>query len=281
MNNKELLYFLPDIKEIQESPFMIDGKEMAFQSSVILNSGYCIGSGFSQNATTARTIALSEAIERKVFFNIHKSELSSIYLTDEFPTTCGFAVGSDLSSTQDRAVAEAVERWLRSKWIDDGYYLPEININFSELNLIEKHFINHFENVKFFAHKCEINVNGKINIANSIIVVGLTGEGAFVGSKSVLNNKAPLISALVEAWRHLMLADSNQNDPETKIIKYFAKNKHDALFQIAKANKLALKNPELRLLKEFNIPIKGTYCFRALCKDFEGWHSNRINRFVY
>lgn len=282
MNRYELNAFLPDIKEVQESPFIIGGKELAFQSSVILNTGYCIGSGFSENARISRSIALSEAIERKAFFNIYKSDLKSDYLADVFPTTCGFAVGNDLQSAQNRAVAEAVERWLRSKWIDEKYYLYEVNILPSELNILEKYFTNFFEKVRVFIHTCEINVNGIVEVVNSVITVGLSAEGAFVGSKSVLNEKAPLLSALVESWRHLRLSTSStQKDTEIKIIKYFARNKEAALTQISNANKNGLKNPELRLLKKVDIPIEGIYCFRALCHDFKGWHGDEIHRFVY
>jgi ribosomal protein S12 methylthiotransferase accessory factor YcaO len=282
MNRNELVTFLPDLKEIQESPFVIDGREMAFQSSVILNNGYCIGSGFSQNIITARKIALSEAIERKAFFNIYKSKLKSEYLVDEFPTTCGFAVGTTLKSARDRALAEAVERWLRSKWIDEGFALIELPLNPQGLNSVEKHFISCFEKVRLFVHSCEIDVYGILEVVNSVIVVGLTPEGAFVGSKSTLNDNAPLLSALVEAWRHLRLSESTtQKDPELAVIKYFAKNKDAALSQISMAQKQGLLNPVLRLLKKVDIPIKDIYCFRAICKDFRGWHGDEITRFVY
>jgi ribosomal protein S12 methylthiotransferase accessory factor YcaO len=282
MNRNQLVSFLPNLKEIQESSFVVAGEEIAFQSSVVLNDGYCIGSGFSQNKITARKIALFEAIERKAFFNIYKSELKSAYLADEFPTTCGFAVGTDAKSARDRALAEAVERWLRSKWIDEGYALVELPLQSLDLNSIEKHFIDHFEEVRLFVHSCEIEVDQTLETVDSVIVVGLTTAGAFVGSKSILNDKAPLLSALVEAWRHLRLSESvTQKDPEMAVIKYFAKNKDVALYQISVAKKSSLSNPELRILKEVDIPIEGVYCFRALCKDFRGWHGDEVTRFVY
>lgn len=113
-------------------------------------------------------------------------------------------------------------------------------------------------------------------------MVGLTNNGAFVGSKSSVNQKASLLSALVEAWRHLQLSrQENENMPEAAIIKFFAENKDAAIKQIEQTQRAPWPIPKVRLVKEVKVPIEGVYCFRILCDSFRGWHGPDITRFVY
>ncbi|MGZ3772717.1 MAG: hypothetical protein ACXVCY_07625 [Pseudobdellovibrionaceae bacterium] len=282
MNIKQFLNRIPDFKEIQESPLVLDGEEVAFQSSVILNDGYCLGTGFSQDAKQAKQIALSEALERKIVFDLSQAPQAKYYLLDEFPSTCGFAVGNDTESTKDRAVAEAVERWLRSKWIDEHYTLLEFPLRVSQISTLEQWFASHFTEVRCFVHSTNMVVDDKKRTANSLITVGLTESGAFVGSKTVLDGKVPLLSALVETYRHLRLSkEKSQNYKELAVIKYYAENKSSALEQIAKAKRGSMPEPKLKMLKEVPTGVDGIYCFRAICENFRGWHGNEVTRFVY
>lgn len=156
MNKQQFLSLIPDFKEIQESPLILEGKEVAFHSSVILRNNHALGSGFALSPMKARQIAFSEAIERRlVELNISSATKHDLLL-DEYPTSCGFAVGNDRDATKQRALAEAVERWLRSKWIDDGYALLEYPLVISELNPIECHFASFFESVRLFALTCAV-----------------------------------------------------------------------------------------------------------------------------
>lgn len=282
MNKQQVLSFIPDFKEIQESPLILEGKEVAYQASVVLKDNYPLGTGFSLDPAEAKLIALSEAIERKTVLQLISSSQKSEFLLDEYPTSCGFAVGTDRESSLQRAVAEAVERWLRSKWIDEGFAQSEFQLDVSNLNPIEKYFASFFSNVRFFAHSCSILFQGKTETVNSVTVVGLTEKGAFVGSKSKVGKKAPLLSALVEAWRHLKLSMQTQdNMPELKIINFFAENKDLALMQIERAKKTPFPSPKVRLVKEVPVPIDGVCCYRVLCEDYLGWHGPNITRFVY
>lgn len=261
---------------------ILEGREVAYHSSVIIRNNRPLGSGFALESLKARQIALSEAIERRlVEHNISSPEKDGLLL-DEYPTSCGFAVGDDRESTKMRALAEAVERWLRSKWIDKGYVLLEYPLVLSELNTIERYFANPFEGMRLFVHTCDIDFEDKVQTVNSVVVVGLTDKGAFVGSKSCVNQKASLLSALVEAWRHLQLSSQEgDNMPEVAIIKYFAENKDVALKQMDHARKAPWPVPKVRLMKEVSVPIEGMYCFRILCDDYRGWHGPDITRFVY
>lgn len=280
---QQLFSLIPDFAEIQESTIEVDKKEIAFQASVVLNNGYCLGSGFALDAYLARKIALFEAIERKIVLDNLFTSNSQNVLLDEFPTSCGFATGDEISSTKMRAIAEAAERWLRSKWIDDGYILHQVNIASHDLNQVERWLAAHFDEVLYFSHRTEIDVEQVAHPVSSIIVVGLSDEGAFVGSKSVLGPKVQLLPALVEAWRHLVLSAQPDDPkvPELGVIKHFSKNKTAALAQIAQANKTIWPKPTLRLLKQVDCKIDGVFCFRALCNDFQGWHGPNIKRFVY
>ncbi|MBX3033950.1 MAG: hypothetical protein KF865_08495 [Bdellovibrionaceae bacterium] len=285
MNKDQFINFIPDVKEIQESPLLIEGREVAYNSSVILKNGYCIGSGFSLNPSKARTIALSEAVERKAVASLFRNcslEQKKLFLLDEYPTTCGFAVGATTEDTKRRAISEAVERWIRSKWIDEKYLLEEISISNELLTEVERYFVEQFHHVRIFVNSCSIIVNHASESVRSVIVVGLTEKGAFVGSKSKMNSPAPLLAALVEAWRHLQLSKINDNrTPEIAVIKYFAEHRTVAEEQIARTYKNQLPNPELRILEDLNIPIDGVFCYRALCKDYQSWHGSDVTRFVY
>lgn len=274
--------FFLDFKEIQESPLVLEGKEVAFHCSVISIDNLPLGSGFALSTHKARQIALNETIERRLVENSIASPVRFDLLLDEYPTSCGFAVGDCREATKERALAEAVERWLRSKWIDEGYTLGEAALMHSELSPLERHFVSFFKQLRLFFHTCYIDFEGKQETVNSVVVVGFTERGAFVGSKSMVRYKAPLLPALVEAWRHLQIAlQDDDRMPETAIVKYFAQNKEVALQQIDKARKKEWPMPTVRLSKEVFVPIEGLYCFRVLCHDHRGWHGQDITRFVY
>ncbi len=282
MNRSEVITFLPDIKEIQESPLVIDGREVAFQVSVISKEGIPLGSGFDQNRDTAQKKAISEAIERRLVENLLASEKQAEMLLNEYPTSCGFAVGLTLQETKERALAEAVERWLRSKWIDDGYLIMEFPLDVSELNPIEKYFAQQFKLVRLFVHSCSVFFEEREYNINSVITVGLTDKGAFVGSKSAANHKASLLASLVESWRHKALSQETRvYMPEMDIVKYFSTHRQEALDQIDKAVKRSIPIPKIRLAKEIPLPIQGVFAYRVLCEDFKGWHGPDITRFVY
>lgn len=280
MKVEELISLIPEFKELQESPLILDDREVAYQQSVILEDETCLGTGFSLNRSMARQIALSEAIERRVVSNLYKSKEADSYLLNEYPSTCGFAVGFNQEGAKERAQAEAVERWLRSKWIDDGYGLDEFKVAAGTLTRVEAWFAEKFLEVRYFAHNCQLEGDSTKSV-HSLVVVGLTEQGAFAGSKSVMNAKVPLLSALVEAWRHLEISESELETNESKVIRHYAKNRKSALSQIQKAVKYNMPSPKLRLLKEVPIPLAGVCGFRALCHDFSGWHGANLERFVY
>lgn len=280
MKIAELLSFIPNFLEFQESPLILDGKEVAYQNSVISTDNVALGTGFSLDRALARQIALSEAIERQLVANLYNSSESGRYLLDEYPSTCGFAVGLNAKSASDRAIAEAVERWLRSKWIDEHYALDEFKLQIEFLSAVEKWFISKFQQVRCFSHHCEMELDTRISIS-SVIVVGLTDQGAFVGSKSMVNSKTPLLPALVEAWRHLEISKTDLNSNEARVIKHYAINKESALNQIKRATRIGMPSPDLRLREEVRVPIEDFFAFRALCKDFVGWHGVNLDRFVY
>lgn len=280
MKIEELLSLIPEFKEFQESSLILEGKEAAYHNSLILKDNSCLGTGFSLDKAMARQIALSEAIERRVVSNLYKSPTAKSYLLDEYPSTCGFAIGLGKESTIERAKAEAVERWLRSKWIDDGYRLDQFKVSPESLSPVEAWFVEQFQDVLYFTHSCYLDDDVE-QAAHSVIVVGLTDCGAFVGSKTMMNKKVPLLPALVEAWRHLRISTSTLDTNESKVIHHYSQHKDSALAQIEKAVHENMPSPALRLLKRVEIPIEGFIGYRALCKDFIGWHGANLDRFVY
>lgn len=279
---KQFLAKIPKFKEIQESAVVNDGRILGYSASAVLTDGYCIGSGFSIDSHVAKKIALSEALERKIVFDLSSSlNVEDKYLLNEYPSTCGFSVGLDIGSTKQRAIAEAVERWLVSKWIDDHYFLPEQKIDYHSLTPIDKFFSAQFVKIKYYTHQCNLAVDSETLIVNSIIAIGLTEKGAFYGGKSAINQTPSVTSALVEAWRHLKLSETHTQSTELVVVKHFSQHKELALAQIEMAVKTDWPQPKIRLLTEIPTEVDGYFCFRCLCENFKGWHGQDINRFIY
>lgn len=282
---KQFLKKIPNFKEVQESPVVWNDQVLAHSASVVLLDGQCIGSGFSNEPTIAKQIAISEALERKIFFDLlQSSDMKEKFLLDEYPSTCGFSVGLDKSSSSERAVAEAVERWVVSKWIDNHFFISELSAPLIKFSPVDQFLTSHFEEIHYFSHQCIIEVKSKNHIVNTIISIGLTENGAFYGGKSTINSIPPITSALVECWRHLKLSELSSQSKQSKnlkVVNHFAHNKLLALEQINKAIKTDWPQPKLRLLAEAPTEVEGFFCFRALCEDFKGWHGQDVNRFVY
>lgn len=283
MNLRQFVTLIPEFDRLEESSFVVNGNELAYHSSVLLKNNYCLGTGFGRCREMARVIGLSEAIERTLVLKLINGHQQRCYLLDEYPTSCGFAVGTTDTSARDRAVAEAVERWLRSKWIDDGFALTELSFAADGLSDLELWFARQFQKVRLFVNSTSVELNGRRAEVHSVVVVGLSSAGAFVGSKTSVDRKAPLLSALVEAWRHLRLAlePDDPKFPELAIIKFFALNRKLAEKQISSAVRQPFPEPKLRLLKEVKTGIEGVFCYRALCENYRGWHGPEVKRFVY
>ena len=286
MIKEAVLSVLPDLAKLQEAPIKDElGNILGWHSNVILEGRRIAGSGTHSDRAMSRTIALSEAMERRMMTSLQKSENVDRLLLSEYPTSCGFAFGFDREATRDRALAEGVERWLRSKWIDEHFCIPNVPKTevSPQLNPLGRLMADLFENVGYFQTTNTMIVRGELVEFFSCIVVGIKGQGAFVGSRTSLSSHDLWTHALIEAWRHLIIFErSTERDrPDLKSIFYFGTHKKEALHQVELACIEPFPEPSLRLLEEVNTHVGGFYCFRALCHDFQGWHGENYQRFVY
>lgn len=284
MNKAHTTHYLPGLKAIQESRFSLNDKITGFHATCIDNDNRPLGSGTHAQREVAHTIAVAEAIERQIFKSLYVSEKKNEYLLDQYPSTCGFAVGNNRLETIHRSVAEAIERWLRSKWIDDRYFLVETSIPWGSLNSYQKSAISFFDSIRAFQHTANLNFTEGTFIYYSLIVVGFKGKGAFVGSKTSINPHHLWSHALTEAWRHLHISEHIDRYPDIfdyQIIHHFGQYATQALKQIDNAIHPNIPEPTLLLHKEIETPFNDLFCFRTLCKDFVGWHEKDIERFVY
>lgn len=269
---------------IQESPIFYQSRLVGFHSTLVDEEGQALGSGTHAVRETSHKIAVFEAFERKIFNSMFRRAEPSLFL-NEYPSSCGFAVGDEPEDAEQRAKSEAVERWIRSKWIDDQYRLTPHKILPSELSPIAKSLLQSFDDYSGFYQTCALEGDPKgTNLFHNAIFVGFTKTGAFVGSRTSNDSHRIWDHAIIEAWRHLHIYRTQPRDSEKfeiQIIHFFGENKLVALEQLEKANRPGLPNPRLKLLSSVPTGVNGVYCARALCDDFKGWHHKEVDRFVY
>lgn len=274
-----------DIKDVIESPLDDSGRCLGWHT-VITTQGGIVGGGINVDKNISRRIAVAEVLERKYFREIAKSNERVEFLIDEFPTTCGFAAGFDVEKTRFRALSEAVERWIWSKWIDQGYYISGIEVLDLELTEISKYFVGKFDKVLFF--KKRIVTDSISNFVPSVsfgAVIAIKDGGVFPGSRVVSLGEDAWEHGLVEAYRHLLIFNNKKNNVELSFpfsrIVHFGSNMREAIRQINQANKPVWPSPELLVDKRFYTPISEVVIHRALMKDFIGWERGHVSRFVY
>ena len=244
-----------------------------------------LGGGTHSDLNTARRIAVAECLERALVSKV--KDQPNEFLTREYPTSCGFAAGFDVESTQSRAVCEGYERWLWEEWIDRGGYIPEVNVSPSEMTPIARLYKSEFDNVYFFKHSfisCEPPLEG--TLVNFGVVIARRGDGVFAGSRVTFGDENLWEHGLIEAWRHLTIYkhhDANQYaNIVHKRIFYFGNHGDEAFNTLPKNINNKMRKPKIRLLKEYETEAKNElFLWRCICADFWGWHNGTVNRFIY
>lgn len=149
-------------KIIEAEIFSKHGESIGWHSSAVGLDQLPISSGSSHNKILARRIAIAELCERSLVSEIFKGPERDVFLCKEFPSTSGFAFGFDQAQTKLRSIAEACERWVWSKWIDEGFILDEINIQHRDLTKLAQFYLDDFENVKFYKKNINVFIDSKI-----------------------------------------------------------------------------------------------------------------------
>ena len=278
--------FLPEIASAEESPIEVEGRVVAWHVVLFDQGKNALGGGFHELKETARRIAIAEAAERKLVSSLRESALATNFQLNIHPTTCGFAAGFDSEKTRQRAIAEAVERWAWSKWIDEYYVMNKLKLETIKLSQHGKFISSFFDSVIYFGQT--IDTSGIPDFVNSIeigIVIGFKGDGAFPGSRVAVTKDEIWDHAFIEAWRHLEISKKYKGSIEDPFpygrIFHFAKNASEALTQIDKANKVQWPSPCASLILEHQTNIKELHLWRAIMKDFISWGTGDQKRFVY
>jgi len=246
-----------------------------------------VSGGFGRNKDYARKVAYSEFLERMKFREICASGLDSQkkWGIEIIPTACGFAVGFDKSNTVDRSVAEAVERWVMSKWIDDHYAIDEVVPEFSGKSDVRicEWFIEQFDEVRFFKHEVVVQLGGvfrKIVVAQTM---GFRDGGIYPGSSGQSNDSNIWTHALLESFRHLLVV-RNGNDfsafPNDRI-KFFSENSKLAITEIEKAKNKDWPIPKIVFHNYEYFQEHKFFLARTIIDGWQSWHLGGIRRFLY
>lgn len=285
LNSYEYLNLVPELCHFNES--LINnhaGQVIGYSTVAIDKNGFAIGGGIHSSKDISRRIALSESLERSIFYQISEDlNLKQEFIIDQYPTTCGFAAGFEDEKTKLRAVCEAIERWAWSKWIDEKFYLEKIKRPMN-LSSIASNFSLLFDDVHFYQRKIEIYFENRPLKLVWGVFIGLKDCGIFPGSRICGQEEDPWEHASIEAWRHLHMYQTSKSAPYKKDfyldrVLYFAQNKDCALGAIPICGSKNWPTPHLRLCKKVN--GLSFSLWRALCFDFIGWDQGNYNRFVY
>lgn len=283
---KSIFEFLPEIAKSEESPLVDVNSTIGWHVVLFDKEMNALGGGFSSDKTTARRIAIAEMAERKLFRQLLNSDDANRFRLGSHPCTCGFAAGFEKEKTRLRALAEAVERWAWSKWIDEGFKINEISIDTGKLTKNGQLIIENFDHVKFFSLK--IDTSSIINFVPFVelnIILGFKDGGVFPGSRVISFSEEKWEHGIVEAWRHLEIFRKYRGSisipfPYGRIF-YFGKNSNEALKQIESAQKLIWPKPKELILQEMQTGVTDLYFWRALMEDYLSWHEGNEKRFVY
>lgn len=252
-------------------------------------NSHVFSGGTAAKKDTAIRIAIAEAFERSYLDVIasHR-ELSQEFELTLYPSSSGFAAGFDQKSTRFRAICEGLERWVWSKWIDENFIIPTEKKPCYLLSPLAQHLIESFDEVLWFKKEfcIEISASEKLNLS-IVIFLGIFENGIYPGSRVSTTTDDLYQHPIIEAHRNLSnaLLDRKNPRPALDIIQertlFFASHKDLALAQVNKAAKTNWPAPELLLLIELPTESDEVFIFRCLFKDFIGWHTGEVSRFVY
>ena len=279
---------VPEFSHFEELALQYDSEVVGHQTVLILNNGFPYSGGLHEDRNTSRRICAAEAIERSVVSRLRaNSMVDDPFGLRKVSSTCGFAAGFEREPTFFRSVCEAVERWVWSKWIDEG--LAPKDFKFSPERKLQKCLAAHFDEVKCFRSEVQIQRQGLPVFVPSKLqfvgVIGIKGNGIFPGARVSTDGDDLLTHCLVEAWRHLKIFENElqAKKPATLIdarIKEFGTNGKSKLTQIESLRSKPL--PEVRLEFAKMVSEKnGYFVSRALAADYRQWNEGPNDRFVY
>lgn len=289
---------ITSLKELYDSEIslieipVISSTRIGTEISLRLSSGEMIASGCGTNKDIAMRICIAEAFERGLAMKISQEpDLRNSFKIHEYPTTCGFAAGFDKEKTKLRAIAEGLERWAWSKWIDHNCALNETSLNLKGLTSLGHFFVAQFQDFKCYEKIFSLSLDNIEFRLKLIIFLGFTNDGIFPGSRVTMSGDeyGNWDHAILEAYRCLKnfkLSNKTNLFPEDLIARranYFGEHKKIALSQIeiSQNRNESWSQPRISLLKEYKSLNVQIYLWRCLFDDYIGWHVGKEDRFVY
>lgn len=282
--------FEPDLFQLEEAAIRLDSSIVGWHVTAFDKFNLPLGSGVNREREIARTVALSETLERKLFDKFTEiPQRRQDFISHS--STCGMAFGFDLAKTKERSENEALERWAWSKWIDEKTPLPEVShLKPNDRSEIFMALSRDFDRIRFFT-KSDLRLKRKSEdhkTKSLFIVLAYKGNGVFPGSRVDLDihSRGAWEHALVEAWRHLVEFRQMTKAPDEIInqrIWNFGNNGEMAESQIPEAdhNQIEWQDAELGLQWDLFEPKLKGYLVRSLCENYLPWHRGSSTRFVY
>lgn len=268
------------ISEMKVSPLLNKANRIVgWEATLYDQEQKAMASGTASELETAKRITIAEYLERQFFYQMCQDELiCRDFLLTEYPSTCGFAAGFDDEKTKMRSLAEALERWAWSMWIDHRCYIsPKIkDIQMTEL---AEELHSRFDEVLFF--KTQFSVfNLKFDFGVSLAI---KNKAVFAGSRTGFAGEDLWEHSLIEAHRNYcnFIYGHQNNNIICKRITYFANHPEEALKAIPQENSKKFPDPELLLFKEFETNLPGLFLYRGIIKNTIPWTQGPVNRFVY
>lgn len=274
---------------IEEANIKGSDNEIYWHCTILNNKSIPIGSGFSNDRNLSRKIAVAEYLEDTQYQSICNSteQEKENWGLNKISTGCGFAAGFEVKMTQLRSVAEAVEKWALSKWIDEGYVLKvnESASILSESAYATKYFSDFFDKTSFFEKELIVPFENKLLTIYLGVAVSELNNGIFIGSSAGYQKKHIWQHSLLECFRNYQVSSqpikvSEFYFPENKI-RFFAQNRNIAIEQIQKANKLDWPMPKIILHRVQGFESDQYFLARTIIDGWKSWDEGPIERFLY
>lgn len=272
---------------IQEAKLECEGDIQLWHSSFLDRRNFPVSGGFGTSIIQARKIATAEYIERKFVSNVLKSpKLSKEWGCDLVPSACGFAVGFDYTNTIHRSVGEALERWVMSLWIDQGYKIDQVRTEVVEpqLDPASRHFISQFDEVRYYLKEIAVYLDGRLFKFQIAQTMGLKDGGIFPGSSAQTTSGNCWQHSILESYRHLLAFRNNPKEVNTfpmNKVRYFAKNSAVAINQINAATIDQWPQPRIKKFRIQSFANDAYFVARTIIEGWTPWSEGPLERFLY
>ena len=241
------------------------------------------GSGFRQEQETALNVAISEAVERYVFDVVSATKQ---HLTDQHPSTCGFAAGVNAEKAQLRSYFEGFERWCFSQWIDNQYQLDEVVPG--QLTSLTEQLTTGFDKVVRYQKDFTALESGLLMPVSFGVTLLFKDEGVYAGSRVAVLGEDIWEHGAAEAWINHLNVHNNPRYKENdgldlveRRVKYFATHAAEAVRQIKLANKKDWPLGKIEYHGEIIESPEPFFIYRTVYGGFVPWGVGPNDRFVY